>query len=73
MVMGVVHIGKVLMFVPDGVVPVHVAVRFSRRVFRPMDVLMVLIMNMRVRVLHAFMKVFMIVLLSGMQPDADRH
>ena len=66
----VMHVRRVGMSMPDGSVFVSMRVRFVRRLPRMMFVLMVLVMDMRMRMHRRFVDVLMFMMLGGVQPHA---
>ena len=58
---------------PQGLMPMGVCVRLSGWIVRPMLVLMVRIVHMRMRVLHQVMCVLVPMILCQMQPDTGCH
>lgn len=53
--MRVMHVGNVRMSVPQPFVPMHMRVRFSRRIAGSMFVLVMMVVDMRMRVFHRLM------------------
>jgi hypothetical protein len=68
-----VHVRDVRMFVHELLVPVPMRVRLTARVVRPMDMLMVRIMDVRMAVLLRLVHVLVVMMLGQVQPDAERH
>ena len=68
MLVPVVEIGVVRVPVAQGLMPVPMRVRLSRRVAGPMDVMMVVIMGVGVLVLQRLVDVLMLVVLREVQP-----
>ena len=71
MLVSMMQIRYVRMFVSDRIMAMGVRMRFGHEAF--MSVPMVLVMNMRMRVDHGTMDVFMLVMFSHVQPHASRH
>ena len=68
MTMSVMKVGIMGVTVGERLVAVPMAVRFARRVVRPMRVLMVLVMRMPVFMLDRLVAMLMLVALGQMQP-----
>ena len=68
MTMSVMKIRIVRVTVAERLMMVPMAVRFARRVVRPMRVLMVLVMRMPVFMLDRLVAMLMLVALGQMQP-----
>ena len=66
-------IGVVRVGVPHRRVVVWVRVRLARRVVGAVRVLVVFVVNMRVVVVHFFMRVFVVMRFGQVQPDAQAH
>jgi hypothetical protein len=66
----VVQIRKMRMAMHQRNVTMHVHVRFSWRVIRPMGMLVVLVMHMGVLMHHLFMCVLVLMVLNKMEPQA---
>ena len=71
--MRVVHVGNMRMAVPHRPVWVGVRVRLARWIVRPVDVLMMVVVYMRMVMRHRFMVVHMDMEFGEMQPDTDTH
>ena len=71
--MAVVHVGNVGMLVQERPVYVRVRVGLSRRVERPVLVLVMLVVDVSVLVLHELVEVDVVVLLAEQQGDAEAH
>ena len=67
------HVRHVRVPVPQTDVPVTMRMRLAGWVVRPMDVLVVLVVDMGVRVLQRVMLMFVLVGFGQMQPDAEGH
>jgi len=68
MTMSVMKVGIMGVTVGERLVAVPMAVRFARRVVRPMRVLMVLVMRMPVFMLDRLVAMLMLVAFGQMQP-----
>ena len=73
MPMLVMHVGHMRMLVSQPHMRVEMGVRFARRVFGPMGVLMMLVVNVSMRMCHRFMPMLMFVMFGQVQPHAERH
>lgn len=69
----VMKIGVMRMFVDHRLVPVPVAVWFSRGVVRGVPVLVMFVVNMSVLMLHRLVGVFVIMPFRKVEIEADRH
>ena len=67
----VVHVGHARVLVAQGIMAMRMRVRLAGRIIRPMLVLVMRVMHMRMRVLDRLMLV--LVLLGLVQPLADAH
>ena len=68
-----VHVRHMRMRVLQALMAMCMRVGFPGRIIRTVFVLVMCIMNVRMRVLHRLVNMLVLVLLSQMQPDADRH
>ena len=73
MFMLMMHVRDVRVPVFQSLVPMGVRMGLTRRVAWRMFVLMVRVVNVRVRMLHRLVHMLMFVMLRNMQPHADRH
>ena len=71
--MGVVHIGHVRMFVPHRFMPMAMSVALSRWITGLVRVLVMFIVHVRVDMIHWFMRVFMLMIFSQVQPNSEAH
>ena len=69
----VMDVRVVRMTMDKFVVPVSMRVWFAGRVIGAVDVLMVFVVGVPVLVFHRLVPVFVTVMLSQVQPDAERH
>jgi len=67
------HVRYVPMNVPQPTMPVPMRVRFARRFFRCVDMLMMFIMSVRMRMIHWLMNVTVIVALREVKPHPEPH
>ncbi len=67
------HIRVMRMRMYQHVMAVPMGVRFSRRIIRPVSMLVVLIMEVTVLMLHGFMPVQMLMPLRQVQPNTNPH
>ena len=67
------HVRGMRVFVSQALMLMAVRVWFARRITKNIRVLMMFVVDMRVRVFHGLMFVQMLVIFSQMQPDADGH
>src|SRR5262245_58458899 len=68
-----VRVGHVRMQMTQPAVPVRVRVRLAGRVLRTVGMLMVGVVHVGMRVLQRLVRMFVLVMLAQVQPDADRH
>ena len=73
MPVNMMHVRHVRVRMPQWLMPMGVRVRLSGWNARPMLVLMVRVVHMRMRVLHQVMSVLMPMILCQMQPDTGCH
>lgn len=71
--MAVVDVRVMRVLVDQRFVPVAVDMRLLAVPRKVVRVLMVLVVAMRVRVLHRFVRVFVLVPLAQVQPEAEGH
>lgn len=69
----VVHVGDVRVCVTHPLVTVQMGMRLAGRIVRCMDMLVVLIMHVWMDMLHRLVLMFVLVILSQMQPDTKAH
>ncbi len=67
------HVRYVPMSVPQPTMPVPMRVRFARRIFRCVDMLMMFIMSVRMRMIHWLMNVTVMVALREVKPHPEPH
>ena len=69
MAVNVMHIRRVRMYMFETIMFVPMRVRLAYRIIRSMLVLVMLVMNVRVRVRHCIVDVFMLMALRDVQPN----
>ena len=69
MAVNVMHIRRVRMCMFEAIVLVPMRVRLAYWIIRPMLMLVMLVMNVRVRVRHCIVHVFMLMALRDVQPN----
>jgi hypothetical protein len=67
------HVRGMRVPVLQSLVPVGMGVRLAGRIIGGVDVLVVLVMHVRMRMLHRLMHMLVLVVLGEMQPDTDGH
>ena len=69
----VVHVGDMRMLVCEPFVAMPMRMRLAERIAWSMNVLMVLVVDMRMTMLEGLMDVFVVMLLGQVQPDTEAH
>ena len=69
MAVNVMHIRRVRMRMFETIVPVPMGMRLAYRIIRSMLMLVMLVMNVRMRVCHWIVDVFMLMALRDVQPN----